>query len=53
METKERIGTIREWLESFGDRAKKLEQEYWLCVALLDQLAVLKKLRPPEKQVLP
>jgi len=23
METKERIGTIREWLESFGDRAKK------------------------------
>lgn len=24
METKERIGTIREWLESFGDRAKKI-----------------------------
>ena len=24
METKERIDTIREWLESFGDRAKKI-----------------------------
>ena len=35
------------------DALNAAEQEDWVCVALLDQLAVLKKLRPPEKQALP